>query len=383
MNDDELDRMGRRAAASARRHAATHADPDGDLAAVFARADAEVTARRGPPWWFLAAAAAGIIAIAVGAIGFVNGRRDGDLVAGGPGSTPTTTTITTISPATNVSASLSRSTPGGATTVPTVAPPPTTASAPDTPPATTTTTVGTSATSSTQPSTPVTTAAPPTEPPTTTTLPYASSDEVLADPDVFGDDGRPRRLVDRSIVVGDDASTAIPIDVPESELRLIGVGPDDVAYVWAVDPGTAQTRIVAVPTSGPNVGVVTERAAFAEDGPWYPRMTETGVDTMALVGQEVVPYLDADGAPVARDDRYTWSVEHRFDDADTAAVITERATGATATVPETVPAIEGYFDGPIRPLPDGRVVVTVSRDGTTPVDWAYDPGTGTWTEHPR
>ena len=26
---------------------------------------------------------------------------------------------------------------------------------------------------------------------------------------------------------------------------------------------------------------------------------------------------------------------------------------------------------------------TVSRDGTTPVDWAYDPGTGTWTEHPR
>jgi hypothetical protein len=234
-----------------------------------------------------------------------------------------------------------------------------------------------------------------TAPPTATTDPAveqpappepAVSDEVLPDPLAFAADGFERELVGRDLVVRSTPEQLIPLDLPEPEIYFYGVGPNGVAYLRL--DGPEGTRVVAVPTSGPNTGAVYEIIApYTHDGPWLGFMTPTGIDTWDNSSERRAPYVDIDGQPLSPPDdpTFTWRLEYRYDAADpstTRAAVVELATGAEFEVPDSEPVREGQFTAEVRPLPDGRVTVRVlSADGIAVV-WALTPATGLWTQHP-
>jgi hypothetical protein len=237
-----------------------------------------------------------------------------------------------------------------------------------------------------------------TAPPTATTDPIvdetdppvvsetAVSDEVLPDPLAFAADGFQRELVGRDLVVRSTPEQVIPLDLTDPQIYLYGVGPNGIAYLRLDGPDL--TRVVAVPTSGPNTGVVYEIIApYPHDGPWLGFMTPSGIDTFDNSSDQRASYVDTDGRPLSPPDdpTFTWSVEYRVDDVDPSAVravVVELATGAEFEVPDSEPVREGQFPREIRPLPDGRIKVGVLAADGTPVVWALTPSTGVWTQHP-
>ena len=236
-----------------------------------------------------------------------------------------------------------------------------------------------------------------TAPPTATTDPVVEetappvvseppvSDEVLPDPLSFAADGFRRELVGRDLVVRSTPEQVIPLDLPESEIHLYGVGPNGVAYLRLDGP---LTRVVAVPTSGPNTGAVYEIIApYTRDGPWLGFMTPSGIDAFDNASDQRASYVDTDGRPLSSpvDPTFTWSLEYRVDDADPSAVrvvAVELATDAEYEVPDSEPVREGQFTREVRPLPDGRITVAVLPADGNPVVWALTPSTGIWTRHP-
>ena len=61
----------------------------------------------------------------------------------------------------------------------------------------------------------------------------AVSDEVLPDPLAFAADGFRRELVGRDLVVRSTPEQVIPLDLPDPQIYLYGVGPNGVAYLRA------------------------------------------------------------------------------------------------------------------------------------------------------
>ena len=223
-----------------------------------------------------------------------------------------------------------------------------------------------------------------TDPPVVTEWP--TSDEVLPDPLAFADDGVERELVGRELIVRSSPEQVIPLDLPEADLYFYGVGPSGVAYIRA--EGDGLTRIVGVPTTGPNTGTVYELLEpYEHEGPWLGSMTPNGVVAANLFGDAIAPYIDPDGQPVPQsfDASFTWWLEYRQVEGDPSLqriVAFDDATRTEFEVPEFEPTREGQGTVAVRPLPDGRITVTVLRDDGTPVVWALTPSTGVWTQHP-
>jgi hypothetical protein len=214
----------------------------------------------------------------------------------------------------------------------------------------------------------------------------AVSDEVLPDPLAFASDGVERELVGRDLVVRSSPEQVIPLDLPEPEIWLYGVGPNGVAYLRA--DGNGLTRIVGVPTSGPNTGTVYELIPpYQHEGPWLGSMTLNGVVTADLFSDTIATYIDTDGQPIPQsfDPTFTWWLEYRAVDGDPSLqriVAYDDATRTEFELPEFEPTREGQGIFAERPLPDGRITVPVLRSDGTAVVWALTPSTGVWTQHP-
>lgn len=210
------------------------------------------------------------------------------------------------------------------------------------------------------------------------------SDEVLPDPDGFAADGYERALVGGDLIVRSDPEQVIPLDLPESDVWLLGVGPNGVAYLGAESP-TTDRRILAVPTAGPTTGAVYELANYHHDGPWLGDIAPEGILPMSNTdGPELLPYVDPDGRPLDDpiDPTFTWRREYRLlDDGNVQPAVVD-PDGNVYEVPTTEPGNDSMSDEPIRPLPDGRVVLWVLPSDYQPEIWALDPATATWTVHP-
>lgn len=322
-------------------------------------------------------ATAAIIA-AVGVVGLTacGGTSDGATpsVPPSPQPPPTTTAVpvTTATPVTTNRVTTTR--------------PPTTVVAPTT---VVTTTTQPPTTTTQPPTTPAPTDPPGTPAPTTTVPDPAESDEVLPDPLAVAADGFERVLDGREIVVRGDPATRIAIDVPEDFFDLLGVGPDGVAFLRVSTNATASevsmTRFVAIPTVGPTAGTVYELIEpYPQDGPWLGEMKRDGVQTLDLLDDHLLPYVDVNGQPVDEDPTLDWVIDFRTEEVDqqTMRALAIAPDGREFAVPEPVPTYEGAWAQVTRPLPDGRVVVRlISADGRS-VDWALDPTTGGWTRHP-
>ena len=214
----------------------------------------------------------------------------------------------------------------------------------------------------------------------------AVSDEVLPDPLAFAADGVERALVGRDLVVRSTPEQVIPLDLPEPDMYFYGVGPTGVAYLRA--EGDGLTRIVGVPTTGPNSGTVYELVPpYQHEGPWLGSMTPNGVVTADLFSDTIAAYIDIDGQPIPQsfDPTFTWWLEYRTDDDDPSLqriVAYDDATRTEYELPELEPTREGQGTFAVRPLPDGRITVPfLDADGTAAV-WALTPSTGVWTRHP-
>jgi len=237
-----------------------------------------------------------------------------------------------------------------------------------------------------------------TAPPTVTTDPFAEetdppvateppvSDEVLPNPLAFAADGVERELVGRDLIVRTTPEQVIPLDLPEPDIYFYGVGPTGVAYVRA--QGGGLTRIVGIPTTGPNTGTVYELVApYQHEGPWLGSMTPNGVVAGDLFGDTIATYIDADGQPIPQsfDPTFTWWLEYRTVDQDPSLqriVAFDDATRTEFELPEFEPTREGQGTFAVRPLPDGRIRVPLLRADGTQVVWALTPSTGVWTQHP-
>ncbi len=237
-----------------------------------------------------------------------------------------------------------------------------------------------------QPTPPIETSRPTETTQTPTTAP-AVSDEVLPDPLAFAADGFERALDGRDLVVRSTPEQVFPLDLGESALWLYGVGPNGVAYLRADDAGL--TRLLAVPTTGPTAGTVYDLVEpYVHEGPWLGFMTPVGIDPFSIVeGPGIVPYVGPDGQPLADpvDPTFTWRVEYRLfigDGNGSAQPLVVSPSGTEHELPVTEPVREGQFDAAVRPLPDGRVTLTVLPANGPAELWSFDPATATWTVHP-
>ena len=279
---------------------------------------------------------------------------------------------------------------------------PTTTTVPVTTTTVLTTTTTVPATTTTAPVT--TTTVPPV---TTTTNPpppegFAVSDEELPDPEMFGTDGFLRELVDRSIVVRSTPEVVIPIDVPDDELRLIGVGPENVAYIEttlgpAGELGFGSNRVLAIATAGSNTGAVYELLPVTEDTSGFGYVLRS--NGLEHVFDPLISFVGSDGQPFDGDDpTFTWFVDSEVDSslsepgnsrsADVRFTITELATGRSFEAPIPGLGSEGNPFGRLRPLPDGRVLLGLllpddsAESRVSGARFAFDPATETWTRHP-
>ena len=372
MMNEQLDRMAARARAAVEDVAETHADPDGDLAEVYTAAGPLELRRprdRHPRRWIALAAAAVIVVIGAALVVRQGGDTDPRLVPATPApqTTPVPTNPGTSTPSTTPPSS------GPATTVVVQAPPATAAPDPTTTVVEPTTSVVTSTTGVTETS-------------FTSPLDLVGGCEGLDCPSVdYAADGLPvvYDAASRVLTVLGPTPRPLTLDIPEAQGRIVAVGPDQVAYL--VVSSTDQPypgRIIAVPTSGDRAGTVDEllgpTAGLADV---VVAQAAGGIDVLDCCGVGVtdvlVPYVDADGAPLPDDPTLaTWSWTWGLDGQ---VIVHDDVSGQDSVVPEARPDGEGPRTGDLRPLLDGRIVVPISDTMGITTAWVLDPVAGSWT----
>ena len=188
---------------------------------------------------------------------------------------------------------------------------------------------------------------------------------------------------EKTVTVLEASPRTIPLDIPESQGRLIAIGPDEVAYLLVVSPGeTSPGRIVAVPSGSAEAGTVYEVVGSTDglsDVFVVPSAAAIEVADCCGVGVDdgSYPYVDANGAELAGDpSRATWSWEWPLDGA---IVVRNNETGESFEVPQAQAEREGLRSGDLRPLVDGRVVMLVDDETGATTAWVLDADTGTWT----
>ena len=187
----------------------------------------------------------------------------------------------------------------------------------------------------------------------------------------------------KTLTVLEASPRSVPLDIPESQGRLITVGPDEVAYLLVETPGaTNPGRIVAVPTGSNVAGTVHEVVGSTDGlGNVFVVPSADAIEVADCCGVGVddgrYPYLDANGAALAGDpSRATWSWEWPLDGA---IVVRNNETGESFEVPQAQAEREGLRSGDLRPLVDGRVVMLVDDETGATTAWVLDADTGTWT----
>ena len=284
-----------------------------------------------------------------------------------PQTSPVTTNPGTSTPSTTPPSS------GPATTAAVQAPPATVAAAPTTAVVEPTTSVVTSTTGVTTTS-------------FTSPLDLIGGCEGLACPSVdYAADGLPLvyDAASRMLTVLGPTPRPLTLDIPESQGRIVAVGPDQVAYlVVSTTDQPFPGRIIAVPTSGDRAGIVDEllgpTAGLADV---FVAQAAGGIDVLDCCGVGVtdvlVPYVDADGVPLPDDPTlttwsWTWGPGGQV-------TVHDDVSGQDSVVPEARPDGEGPRTGDVRPLLDGRIVVPISDMTGNTTAWVLDPGTGSWS----
>ncbi len=201
----------------------------------------------------------------------------------------------------------------------------------------------------------------------------------------YAADGLPVAYVadEKTITVLEASPRTVALDIPESQGRLITVGPDEVAYLLVESPGAATPgRIVAVPTGSDDAGTVHEVVGSTDGlGHVFVVPSAAAIEVADCCGVGVddgsYPYVDATGAELAGDpSRATWSWEWPLDGA---MVVRNNETGESFEVPQSQAEREGLRSGDLRPLVDGRVVMLVSDANGATTAWVLDGDNGTWT----
>ena len=187
----------------------------------------------------------------------------------------------------------------------------------------------------------------------------------------------------KTVTVLEASPRIVSLDIPESQGRLITVGPDQVAYLLVESPGvTNPGRIVAVPIGSKEAGTVHE-VVGSTDGLGHvfvaPSADAIEVVDCCGIGAEdgSYPYVDASGAELAGDPSLaTWSWEWPLDGA---VVVRNNKTGESFDVPQAQAESEGLRSGDLRPLVNERVVMLVNDGTGATTAWVLDPDNGTWT----
>jgi hypothetical protein len=186
----------------------------------------------------------------------------------------------------------------------------------------------------------------------------------------------------KTVTVLEATPRDVALDIPESQGRLLTIGPDAVAYllVEAADephPG----RILAVATGGGQAGSVHEVLGPTEGlGSVVVVPTADGIDVSDCCGVGVpdgrYPYVDASGATLPGDPTLaTWSWEWPV---NSRVTVRNDVTGQAFEVPQDQPEREGPRQGDLRPLLDGRLAMVVDDDTGTSTVWVLDPESGRW-----
>jgi hypothetical protein len=256
------------------------------------------------------------------------------------------------------------------------------------------TTSGPATTTSAAPSTseaptttaPTTSAPPSTEPPgRTSPLALYGTCTGPSCPDVqYAADGLPVAYHpgSKTMTVLEATPRDIALDLPESQGRLLTVGPDGVAYLLVESPDEPYPgRILAVPTGADQAGTAHEVVGPTDGlGLVVVAPNADAIEVSDCCGVGVpdgrYPYVDASGATLPGDPtRATWSWEWP---SNSRITVRNEVTGQAFEVPQDQPEREGPRQGDLRPLLDGRVPMVIDDNGTSTV-WVLDPEGGTWT----
>ena len=192
----------------------------------------------------------------------------------------------------------------------------------------------------------------------------------------------PTTPTQKTLTVLEASPRSVPLDIPESQGRLITVGPDEVAYLLVESPGeTNPGRIVAVPTGSNEAGTVHEVVGSTDGLGRCLRRAERRRDR----GRRLLRRRRRRRQlPVRRRGRRrarrgpepaTWSWEWPLDGA---MVVRDNETGESFEVPQIQAEREGLRSGDLRPLVDGRVVMLVDDGTGATTAWVLDADNGTW-----
>jgi hypothetical protein len=186
-----------------------------------------------------------------------------------------------------------------------------------------------------------------------------------------------------TVTVLEATARDLTLDIPETQGRILAVGPDDVAYLLVESPdGANPGRIIAVPTAPSSTVTVHEIVGPTDGlGSVFVVPTAAGIEVADCCGVGVPdgqhPYVDASGAALPGDpSRATWSWEWPLSGP---VVVRNNPTGQTYEVPEQIAEREGPRSGDLRPLLDGRVVMLIDDEQGEVTAWVLEPTTGSWT----
>ena len=187
----------------------------------------------------------------------------------------------------------------------------------------------------------------------------------------------------RTVTVLEASPRTVSLDIPESQGRLITVGPDQVAYLLLETPGvTNPGRIVAVPTGSTEAGTVHEVVGSTDAlGHIFVVPSADAIEVVDCCGVGAddgsYPYVDSNGVELAGDPSLaTWWWEWPLDGP---IVVRNNETGESFDVPQAQAESEGLRSGDLRPLLDGRVVMLINDGTGATTAWVLDPNDGTWT----
>jgi hypothetical protein len=188
---------------------------------------------------------------------------------------------------------------------------------------------------------------------------------------------------EKSVTVLETRPRTVRLEIPETEGRLLTVGPADVAYLLVESteeliPG----RILAVATGGGEAGQLHEVVGPTDGlGFVFVSPTAEAIEVLDCCGVGVddgsYPYVDATGAELPGDPSLgVWSWEWPVDGP---VVVRNAQTGETIDVPQQQAEREGPRSGDLRPLLDGRVVMLVDDGIGAMTAWVLEADDGTWT----